>query len=550
MNHAISANLPRNELATELLVEAPAQGSSNKPTLLFSRREEKSIWQSFVDWLTRPIQRNQAKARVAEVIAKISSDDDAVGIKSVKQLSMEMQQAGLLKGISAQTAKSALIDLMIHGKDLDDEFKPLLMDFLHNAKQHYCQQINQRFSSEINKDTLIKDFEKGLDVLIEFALDPNCSLSTEENELAQKFIDQFVESHKEPGSSLQKIFERYVAAIDVPNDQKSKNRIVNHNQSAPPTPVQRKEASQRQIVALNHLRQVFPKAEQLCIDAFESFISQDHEELNNDQRLVLDRFLVTFADQFLQLPRETRDNLLPMVIRAEDALLSSPVKAGSTASKPAETNPWDESLPDLAKLQDPWKTVAQRFTNLLDETGVFSPSCSLAMIEYLCNKAKLMPLTEAVRQQEALDQRMRKEDNDLLRTQKLRTLRKKNVISSRAKKQVIARSIRHDKTAVTLVSKRIEIESLTRQLLNPESFVRLTYVIESEKMLKSRLFDSEIEREEAAMLAEVMTALRADLVTYAKARLQPMGLATPSLSQPAPASPRQGPAISSRSDQS
>lgn len=520
--HSIERGVrPQND-AEELLAEIGSPGSAAKPRLLFNRREPTSTWDRFVGWLTRPIQRIQAKARIAEILKGLGLEKKNSEIsKPVFRLKAELASAGVFDGISMKTARDAFIDLMINGEKPFGEFDTVFEQHLDQVKHQYEEKVGKDLEKTHGSTPALPAIRasvmKGLYVLLEFAKNPGCSLSKKEIASAREFTEKYA-AKGDYEDQIATIFERYVDTFKIQEKLGSKSRIVELNDHAPPTPLQRKTIED----ALDKLQAIFRPAEQTCIAAFKQFITGDFDLKTGEKRQSLHEFLERFPLKYLKLDRETQKILRPLVIRAEDALLEAQTKPPSEQQKSSSQHLVDgNNWPEI--VHPAWQALADEFASNTGTASRFSPACSIALIEYLTIRDRIHTLETDNQPHEKQIATVKATVGKKLEAQQLKRTRRQIRRSSKVQhaptrkaKAEVRRHIESAKPAEEAYRINAKkIASLKQQLVNPESMIRLAHVYESREDLIKSMQTEKLDD----TLKSVLDMLYKDLKVFMEARI-------------------------------
>lgn len=249
--------------------------------------------------------------------------------------------------------------------------------------------------------------------------------------------------------------------------------------------------------ACDELHDRFPLHEKECIQAFEKFTA--NSSISDTHPALLQRFLVQFSHHYAKLSRDTVISLLPAVIAAEDA-----VEGKALLEK--------FILPEEKPIAE--VSLASELLFRVRNGSSYSPSATLALIEYISIKSRIKMLESDLARTESVLSRATEQKSSQFEKHKLAALRKKRLPGKESKKNVLAYKGVWASSTKGAQEKRAELSSLRNRLINPESRVRLAYVVSHPDLLSQSLPSAGKKSRETAK--RVLQELRIDLVDYGR----------------------------------
>ncbi len=363
----------------ELLADTPGDGQIGSFTNLFERKSAVTGWEKFVHALGILFRRHWARQQVEKVLteAKAQGKD---GLESVKALKKEFDAKGK---ISESIAKAAADDLIRDNVIPDPGLGMTRDEYFTNMEAWYTQKLFNDDNTILGASSKAQNphvrgidalhqsaqHARGLKILIQFAQNPACAVSIKEKKGVQALMDHLkgneADSTDHPGppyhATLTEIYEQYIRAIE------DAEQTVETSRQKLATPVMQRNKEDAESAAFAWLRNSpeFVHHPEL-ITAFNKFIENDDRPTSpggfiRSESQPLNQFLGRFALAFQKNPQELI-SLRPWVVALEDALLDR-----GDLEQIIDIHPDDKERKLLKGL----------------DASLFSPSCVLALAEYL-----------------------------------------------------------------------------------------------------------------------------------------------------------------------
>lgn len=514
------SGVPPTAAPKELLAELPTIGSSSAPKLLFSRVQPASLLERFTSWLLRPIQRIAARDQIAKLLRRAKEKDGALThLRSVQALEGELKNSGLLRGVSARTAKAALFDITVRGFDPGPEFSLELDACIDELGIHYrglCEAHNISTA--------------GLDVLCNFAKQPGAPMDALEALTVTKFMESLTNSGRERPENigatfdfknvLSVMYERYVEAF-----QQYQERPIALDPERRLTPTQASARQKATDSALSALCTMLPSSAHASVQAFKDFLQTGAATTLPTTTPLLEEFIQNFGRHVSALDTESHNCLLPHVLRAAKQVYGAAFGASGDAQY-RQIN--SHGLRQLAKAV---KSSANR-----DDKIVQSSAHELVL--YLQRTDAIRSLEEKIRAAEKRRAGLEAKKTRQLDRQNLRSLRKRQPPRTREKSATLALAGELNAASTELTALEQALADLRAARAIPLRYplprLLLLHAIHNAWRLRAQLDQADKAVAEAA-LQELVAEWRA------------LAPDDPIVSSAAPASQSPNPAASSRS---
>lgn len=569
----------------ELLTSIPTIGSGKKARLIFEKPQARTFIDALLSPFRRLIQRGLARERV-EGMLKITQNNASLSeIESVKTLQSQLERAGPFTAIGSRATQSAIIDLMLEGASLEPEFNIIFENYISGLKDH-CQQC----LSIIVPDLPASRTSEVLDILMSFAMQPNCPISVNEKATVESYLKIVNQRNADWGDegtdhcgmpyadAFIRILQRYDEAF------KDESRIVEYQGCGVWTPSQ----ELRYAPPFKELEALIPAGADTvsmanrAVMSFRHFLFNKNGEVAKEEREALSDFLNIFGDWLPKLSRSAQELFLPEVVALEDALLRNRILKSS-------------DFDSIFMRNDTREMVSALRDAGLRQNGI-SPSVANALIHYLLVRESVTALEDAIAKNKELVSRNKEKKSELLTRQLTRRaatpslstkpmkqalndsiptvkiFTKKNPGKApssiaialpkktspqkktwREKKALQKKKQQHEKeqtsafsaasssksTEKILEANRSKLRGLEEQLVTPANLHLLAFAALNSRTLLDRHFavldhDDESEKELRRMMAATLDTLKADLDRYARSGKK--NNTASGLSQPAPAS--------------
>lgn len=404
-------------------------------------------------------------------------NEDISGLESAKKLLSDIRKDPF-RSVSETELSEVLADASLHKISISGNFSQLVES--HFKDPDHLEQAFHQLLPPLNKTEA-----RALTSFIAFVRDPSSLLDRRDRRAIDLLLQKMYAM--EPPTALLGVLGSY------------QEDYWQAYENAANTGIGFREIGNKSELtsACDELHDRFPLHERECIQTFEKFTA--NSSISDTNRASLQRFMIQFSHHYAKLSRDTIISLLPAVIAVEDALEGKALleKFILPEEKPAaEVN------------------LASELLFRVRNGSSYSPSATLALIEYISIKSRIKRLESALARTESLLSRATEQKSSQLEKHKLAALRKKRLPGKQTKKNVLAYKGVWASSTKGAEEKRAELSSLKNRLINPESRVRLAYVVSHPDLLLQSLPSIGEKSRETAK--RVLEELRIDLIDYGR----------------------------------
>lgn len=445
----------------------PFASGSLETRLIYPRHAPEVTAEKIKLFLLKPLMKLVARSQVQSFL----SSDKIRDLDAAKHLLTNIRK-NPFRSVSESELSAVLAEAAMNNVSISGNFSGLIQSHFRNPDH-----LEQAFHQLLHP--LPESRQKALTSFMAFVRDPSAPLDRRDKRGIERLLGEI--HAKNPPAALADVLSDYQAQYADAYDNAAK---LNSFGDA----TNKDELSS----ACNELHDHLPPNANGCIDVFEQFTGS--RKVADGNRSSLQKFLTHFSYRYAALSAETILSLLPHVIAAKDAL------EGKTLLH-------ELSVPE--EIQKDEKNFAMDLLFAVRGNSKYSPSAALALIEYLALKGRIKTLQAEIARSDNLLSGANKQKSPLFEKQKIAALMKGRTPTRKAKKAVLAYKGVWTSATRNLEAKRAELSNLKSRLINPESRVRLSYVVTQPDLLLQSL--PSVGDKSRATAKRVLAALAEDL---------------------------------------